>query len=138
VGVLELALDHDQRDAFVCHLDRVCVPQLVRRERPPDARRGGRVMQLLARGRWFPAPAGGRAVDHAQQRSDRELAAELKPWVELLPGPAVHPDLAPLATFPAPDKHGAAPAVKIALLKGERSLIRSPARHSRTISARSR
>jgi hypothetical protein len=30
----------------VCHLDRVCVPQLVRRKPPADARRGGRVMQL--------------------------------------------------------------------------------------------
>jgi hypothetical protein len=118
--VSELTLDYDQRDAFVCHLDRVCVPQLVRREPPPDARRRGRMTQLLARGRGFPAPAGCRAVDHAQQRSDRELAADLEPWVELLPGPTIHPDLAPLAAFPSPDKHSAASAVEIALLKGER------------------
>ncbi len=32
-----LALDYNQRDAFVCHLDGVCVPQLVGRKPPPDA-----------------------------------------------------------------------------------------------------
>jgi hypothetical protein len=32
VAVSELALDHDERDAFVGHLDGVGVPELVRRE----------------------------------------------------------------------------------------------------------
>jgi hypothetical protein len=59
-------------------------------------------------------------VDHAQERSDRELASELKPRVELFPGPAVHSEIAPLAAFPAPDEHGAAASVQVALLKGER------------------
>jgi hypothetical protein len=35
VGVL--ALDDDEGHAFVCHLDRVCVPKLMRREAAPDA-----------------------------------------------------------------------------------------------------
>jgi hypothetical protein len=48
VGVL--ALDHDQRDPFVRHLDSVCVPQLVRCEASSDARRVGSVMELLAFG----------------------------------------------------------------------------------------
>src|SRR5437867_2779250 len=77
-------------------------------------------MQLLARRRGLPPPAGGRPVDHAQERSDRELAANLEPRAELIPCPAVHPDLAPLATFPSPDEHRAASAVKIALLERER------------------
>jgi hypothetical protein len=34
VGVGELTLDHDQRDAFVRHLDCVSMPQLVRRDPP--------------------------------------------------------------------------------------------------------
>jgi hypothetical protein len=38
----------------------------------------------------------------------------------LLPRPPVHPDLAALAALPAPDKHGAARPVKIALLERER------------------
>jgi hypothetical protein len=57
-------------------------------------------------------------VDHAQQRPDRELAADLEPWVELLPCPAVHSDLTSLAALPAPDEHSAPAAVKVALLQG--------------------
>jgi hypothetical protein len=48
-GVPELALDHDERDAFVRHLDRVGVTQLMRREPTPHTRCGGRVVQLLTR-----------------------------------------------------------------------------------------
>jgi hypothetical protein len=44
VGVTELALDHDERNAFVRHLDRVRVPQLVGRKATSDAGCGGRVM----------------------------------------------------------------------------------------------
>jgi len=60
-------------------------------------------------------------VDHAQQRPDREIATNLKPRVELLPCPAVHPDLAPLAAFPSPDAYRAASAATIALLASARS-----------------
>ena len=69
-------------------------------------------MELFACGRSFPASAGGRPVDHAQKRSDRKVAADLQPWVELFPRPAVHPDLSSLAAFPAPDEYGAAVAVR--------------------------
>ncbi len=41
VAVAELALDDDQRDAFVGHLDGVSVPQLVRGKAPPHAGSGG-------------------------------------------------------------------------------------------------
>lgn len=43
VGVLaELALDHDKRNAFVCHLNRMGVPELVRGEPAADpGERGG-------------------------------------------------------------------------------------------------
>jgi hypothetical protein len=77
-------------------------------------------MQLLTRRRGLPPPAGGRPVDHAQHRSDRELAADLEPRVELVPCPAVHPNLAPLAAFPSSDEHRATATVKIALLESER------------------
>ena len=111
VGVSELALDHHQRDALVRHLDRMSVPQLMRREATPHARRSGGMVQLFARGRRLPAAACGRSVDHSQQRPDWELAADLEPRVELLPGPAVHPDLATLAAFATPDEHRAARAI---------------------------
>jgi hypothetical protein len=35
----QLALDNDQRDALVSHLDGVSVAELMRREPPTDARR---------------------------------------------------------------------------------------------------
>jgi hypothetical protein len=38
VAVTELALDHDQRHTFVCHLDGVGVPELMRGEAPARAR----------------------------------------------------------------------------------------------------
>jgi hypothetical protein len=37
VGVTELALDHDQWHPFACHLYRVGMPELVRREAPVNA-----------------------------------------------------------------------------------------------------
>jgi hypothetical protein len=37
LGVPELPLDDEQRDAFACHLDGVCVAELMRTEAPPDA-----------------------------------------------------------------------------------------------------
>jgi hypothetical protein len=48
VGVSELALDDDEWDAFVRHLNGVSVPELVRRKPAPDTGLGGRVMELLA------------------------------------------------------------------------------------------
>jgi hypothetical protein len=48
-----------------------------------------------------------------------ELATDLQPWIELLPRPAIHPDLAALAALSAPDKHGAARSIEITLLKSE-------------------
>ena len=48
VAVTELALDHDQRDAFARHLDGVGVPELVRREAAPHSCRGGGAPQLGA------------------------------------------------------------------------------------------
>ncbi len=46
VAVAELALDHDQRHAFVSHLDRVGVAQLVRREAAPNSGRCGGAAEL--------------------------------------------------------------------------------------------
>jgi hypothetical protein len=45
VGVL--ALNHNKWDALVRHLDRMGVPQLMRREPPPHTRVGGCVMHLF-------------------------------------------------------------------------------------------
>ena len=84
IGVAKLALDHDEWNAFVRHLDCVSVSQLMRREPSSHSRRVGRVVQLLARGRRLPAASRGRSVDHAQHRADRELATDLEPRLESL------------------------------------------------------
>jgi hypothetical protein len=50
VGVPKLTLDHDERDAFVRHFDRVGVPELmVWCEPSSHTRRRGGMVQLLAR-----------------------------------------------------------------------------------------
>jgi hypothetical protein len=59
-------------------------------------------------------------MDHAEQGSDRQTRPELKPRVELLPGPAVHADLAPLTALAAAHEHRAARAVEIGLRKRKR------------------
>ncbi len=73
----QLALDDDQRDLLVGQLDSVRMAQLMRRKSTPDARCGGGSSQLAARGRLPPSPAGGRTVNHAQQRADGQPDAQL-------------------------------------------------------------
>ena len=93
----ELALDDHQRDALARHLDRVCMPELVRREPAthPGCDRGSACS-------WTRIPAGGarpaasRAAQDAEQRADRQARTKLEPGIELLPRPTVHPDLAAL------------------------------------------
>ena len=80
----QLALDDDQRDLLVGQFDSVRMAQLMWGKSTPDARCGGSSSQLAARGRLLPSPAGGRAVDHAQQWADGESDAQLLPGFELL------------------------------------------------------
>lgn len=119
IGVSELPLDDYERHALVGHLHGVSVAELVWRESSADTGCCGGVVQLFAGGRGFPASPGGRPVDHAEHGADRELAADLEPWLDLFPGPAVHSYLASLAALTTSDEYGAAVSVKVALLKGE-------------------
>ena len=100
VGMPKLTLDDYERNAFVRHLDRVCVAELVRREPPSHTRRGRGMVQLLARGRRLPTASGGRSVDHAQHRADWELVTDLQPRIELLPRPGSIPTSRRLPPFP--------------------------------------
>ena len=61
----ELALDDDEGNAFVRHLDGVGVPHLVRREPTPDTSDHSRSPQLLAGSRRLPMTATGRATADA-------------------------------------------------------------------------
>jgi hypothetical protein len=84
VSMSELALDDDERDAFVGHLDRVGVPELVWREPAPYPGCSGGVAEVSASRRRFPVAPGGGPMDDAEQRTDREAGAELLPGLELL------------------------------------------------------
>src|SRR5579875_1045742 len=92
----------------------------MRRESSADTGCRGGVVQLFSCSRGLPTPPGGRPVDHAQHGADREVVADLDPWLELLPCPAVHPVLASLATLPMAHEDGATAAIQIAFLNGER------------------
>jgi hypothetical protein len=70
-----------------------------------------------------------------KQRVDRQGPAQLEPGVELLPRPAVHPDLRPATALSGMDQDGAALRSSSASASARASLIRSPARHSAMITA---
>src|SRR5258708_17048062 len=114
VGVPELALDDQERDSLTGHLHCVRVPQLVWREAAsdPGRLRGGAELAADPGGRARSTPR--RAAQHAEQRSDGQINAELDPGVEVLPCPAVHPDLATFAALSVPDRDRTTHPVKIA------------------------
>jgi hypothetical protein len=71
IGVTELALDHDQRDALARHLNRVRLAQLMRREPTRDSCLDRGVVKLFADARWPARPAACRPAHDAKQSSDR-------------------------------------------------------------------
>jgi hypothetical protein len=96
-----------------CHLDRVGVAQVTRREQALHSGTSGRVVQLYPDSGWRPRPPKGGPAQDAEQRTDRKRGAQRQPGSELLPGPAVHPDLAALVAFATADQPRAPIAVKI-------------------------
>jgi hypothetical protein len=75
----QLALDDDQRNALVGHLDRVRVPKLVWGEPATDTCERCGPSKLLPSGGGLPPTSGRRAVDDAQQSSDWQLRTNLQP-----------------------------------------------------------
>jgi hypothetical protein len=90
--------------------------------REPATNPGGQggATQLAADPRGGAWPAAGRAAQHAEQRADGQGRAELQPGIEMVPGPTVHPDLAPPAAFPGANEDRAALSVKVGLGQRER------------------
>ena len=78
----QLALNQRQRDPLMQQLDRVSVPELVGREPAPHACLERELAQLDPCSAGRPRPSPGRAVDHAEQRTDRKLQAVSEPWVD--------------------------------------------------------
>ncbi len=135
VGVTELALDHDERDAFSRHLNSMGVPELMWSEPAPDPGRGSGVVQLGSNaGGAAPSPSCG-SVQDAEERSDRKGLAQLDPRLKLLPRPPIHPDLSPFAAFALPYEDCSADGSRSVSASASASLIRRPARHSTMISA---
>ena len=126
VAVSELALDDNQRHALAGHLDGVGVTELMWREPAPHSCRGGGAPQLGTRRSRRPVPSPRRAVDHAQQWTDRERAPHVKLGLELLPSPCVHADLAATPALTAPDQERAAALIEIALGQSQSLLDAQP------------
>jgi hypothetical protein len=80
--------------------------------------------RLRARLGGRPRPSAGRAVDDAQQRSDRQLDAHVEPRRELLPRPVVHADLAAAGALASPDEQRSATPIEVCL--GERERLMDP------------
>src|SRR3954453_18659571 len=120
VGVAELALDDDQRNALTGHLDGVRLVQLVWRKASPRAGVAGDAAQLGAGGGGGPRPPARGAVDDAKQRSDRQPNPRLRPRLRPLPGPVVHDDLAAAAALAASHQQRSAARVEVGLGKRER------------------
>jgi hypothetical protein len=138
IGVPQLPLDHQERDTLAGHLDRVGVPELVRREPPTHARLGCRGAELNAdpgRRSW---PTACRAAQHTEQRPDRHGRADGEPGLEVLPRPAVHADLAPLPAFPRRTSTAPPAGSRSLSLRASASPIRRPARHRMTMIPRRR
>ena len=68
--VAELALDDDERYAFVGHFDGVSVPELMWSEPSPDARCDGRAPQLGSGAGTRPLATTRPAVEDTEQRAD--------------------------------------------------------------------
>ena len=77
VAVSELSLDDDERDAFVGHLDRVGVPELVRGKAAARTGSGSSPAQIGSRRGVGPVAPAGSSGDDAEQRTDGELEARV-------------------------------------------------------------
>jgi hypothetical protein len=83
IDMAELALDHDQRDPFARHLNRVRVPQLMRREPATDPGGNRDVVKLCADASRRAWAAACRTAHDAEQPSDRQGPTRLQPWSEV-------------------------------------------------------
>ena len=84
----ELSLDHDQRDPLAGHLDRMRMPELVRREPATNTRLLSGVMQLAADPGGGARPSACRTPQNAEQHAGRQGKAEFEPWVRGAPRPS--------------------------------------------------
>nr|WP_249019304.1 hypothetical protein [Conexibacter sp. S30A1] len=116
----ELSLDDHQRHSFSGHLNCVSVPELVWCEPAPDPGGGSGAVQLGANAGGAAPSASRGSVQDAEERSDRQGLAQLDPWLELVPRPAVHPDLPALAALALTHEDRPTDGVKVCFGERER------------------
>jgi len=126
------------KGSFAGHLDGVRVAQLVGREPAPHAAFDGEPAQMGTDRSRRPWPAAGRAFDHAEQPSDWAGVAR---W--LVHGRSCSQPQSSMrprgACRPCRDARAALrDALEVSLARSSASAMRSPDRHSTTISPRVR
>jgi hypothetical protein len=77
--VPELTLDDVHRHPLASQLDGVGMTELMGRKAPSHTGLGSELRQLASRGRRSPRAPTSWAIDHAQQRPDRQLDPAFKP-----------------------------------------------------------
>jgi hypothetical protein len=136
-----LALNDDERDPLVGHLDRVRVTQLVRSEATSNAGGHRQMAQGGPSGGCRPGPPGRRPTHNTEQSADGHRQAHLEPLVEMLPPPGVHADLATAAALPSADEDAATSRVEVALRERQRLVDpqpRAPEQHDQRSGVQSR
>ena len=82
-------------------------------EASPDTRCDGGASQLGSGGGARPLATTRPAVEDTEQRADGKLDSYLEPWLELVPAPHVHADLAATPAVAATHEQRAAPVIEI-------------------------
>ena len=135
----ELSLDHDQRDPLARHLDRVRMPELMRREPAPNTR-----LLRAARCSWQRIPAGAHGRPRVGPRRTQNSTPGGRVRVTWSHGSRCAqpqrsiPTSRRLSPFPCRMRTAPRSGSRSVSLSESASLIRSPARHSITITPRNR
>lgn len=88
-------------------------------EASPDAGYGGQASEFGSRSGLGPGSFAGGSLDDAEERADGQLQARASPFLDVLPGPLVDPDLAPLAAFALADEDRSASWFEVGLAQDE-------------------
>jgi hypothetical protein len=118
--VAELALDDVDGHALAREFDGVGMAELMGSEPAPNPRFGGELAQFGAGGGGGPSPPAGGAVDHTEQRADRQGDAVGQPGSELLEAERVHPGFTTLVAFAVSDEQRPPAFVDVSLGQSER------------------
>jgi hypothetical protein len=95
------------------------MPELMRREASAYPGSSSGSVQLSADAGRCPRMTAGRAAQDAEQCADWNRGAQLQPWAQLLPRPAVDADFTAFAAFSTADQDRPAVRVQVAFAQSE-------------------